>query len=107
MNNKKILNYFLSKTINNFNYCNTIKTKLNNKFIILYRFSSPKQHKTINLLFQTVNLSFQTVNLSFCVVLSIIDNQKMHALFAALGFASCMPAGMIYGKQAGKIVIVL
>ena len=92
MDNNQLLNYRLSKRTNNFHYCVVIKTKLNNKFIVLYCFLSPKQHETINLSFciifkpqnntnnkfiilcqylsfQKVNLLYQTVNLSFYVVL--------------------------------------
>ena len=43
MDNNKNLNYRLSKTVNNFDYPNAIKTTQNNKFIGLCHFLSPKQ----------------------------------------------------------------
>ena len=44
MDNNQLLNCRLSKTINNFHYTIAIKTKLNNKFIVLKHFLLPKQH---------------------------------------------------------------
>ena len=99
MDTNKILNYCLSKTINNLHYRFTRKTILNDKFTVLCHFLSPKQHQPVNLFccaflnfkttqnnrftvlsrclsFQMVNLSFQTVNLSFYVVLLIILEEK-------------------------------
>ena len=62
IDNNQLLNYHLSKTLNNFHYNVAIKTKLNNEFIVLYRFLWPKQHETINS--------------SFCIIFKPQNNTK-------------------------------
>ena len=62
MDENKLLEYCLSKTVNNFYYHIAIETKLNCKFNVLCCFRKTK--------------TTQTINLSFCVIFKLQNNTK-------------------------------